>query len=192
MLALLTLAGCASGPTTPKAVETPAQSVVIPDDVARQYNDAQTLLSVEDYAGAAIILESLTVAYPQYPAIGTSLAICHRMLEDDGKAQATLESTLVAHPDYPPALNEVGILHRKSGEFAEAEAAYLKAVTVNPDYALAHLNLGILLDLYLGRHQQALEHYERYQQLVPDEDKQVARWISDISRRLQRAAQVAR
>ena len=81
---------------------------------------------------------------------------------------------------------------RRDGNFLEAEAAYLKAVTVSPEYVLAHYNLGILNELYLQRLDVALQHFERYQQLV-ESDKQVDKWIADLKRRVaanQRTAKV--
>ena len=87
----------------------------------------------------------------------------------------------------------MGMLLRRNGKFLEAEAAYLKAVTVSPEYALAHYNLGVLNELYLQRLEAALQHFEIYQSLV-GEDKQVAKWITDLTRRVaanQRTANVA-
>jgi tetratricopeptide (TPR) repeat protein len=75
------------------------------------------------------------------------------------------------------------MLLRRNGKFLEAEAAYLKAVTASPDYALAHYNLGVLNELYLQRLDSALQHFERYQQIVGD-DEQVEKWISDLQRRV--------
>ena len=192
LAAVTVLAGCATGGGGTRTATPAAEGAAteISDAVARRYADAQTLMSVEDYAGAAEILQSVVAEGPQYPGAATTLAIAWRRLDRSEDALALLETTLAAHDTYAPGWNEVGILHREAGRFGEAEAAYVKAVTVNPDYALAHFNLGILLDLYLGRHEQALVHYQRYQELVPDEDKQVARWIKDISRRIERAAQV--
>ena len=187
-----TLAACGASPKpeqrTAAAVAVPVEA---PAELARDYSDAQTLMSVEDYTGAAQILEPFTRYNPQYPAAAVTLAIAWRNLGRSEEALALLETTLVTHDAYAPGWNEVGILHREAGRFADAEAAYLKAVTVNPQYALAHFNLGILLDLYLGRHEQALTHYQRYQELAPDEDKQVEGWIADISRRIERATRAA-
>ena len=188
------IAACAGGPASQPDVRSGssnAEAVEIPQAIANDYANAQTLLSVEDYAGAVQILEPLAQSAPEYPAIATTLAIAWRQMERSDDALAMLQSTLAVHDGYAPGWNEVGILHREAGRFADAEAAYLKAVTVNPDYALAHFNLGILLDLYLAQHSRALEHYERYQSLVPDEDKQVKRWIADISRRIERTARAA-
>lgn len=193
----LFIAGCASGPkpasqgaATGSAGGVSAATAV-PSELQTQYDNAQTLISVEDYAGAAQILEPFVLQNPQYPAAATTLAIAWRKLSRPDDALAILETTLVSHDAFAPGWNEVGILHREAGRFEQAESAYLKAVTVKPDYALAHLNLGILLDLYLARHQQALEHYERYQALQSDEDKMVKRWIADISRRIKRNTQAA-
>ena len=69
----------------------------------------------------------------------------------------------------------------------------MKAVTVAPEYALAHYNLGVLNELYLQRLETALQHFQTYQSLV-GEDKQVAKWITDLTRRVaanQRTANVA-
>ena len=186
------VAACGGAPATkPDATSASEVVSVVPEQVAQEYANAQTLMSVEDYEGAAQILEPLALSATEYPAVATTLAIAWRHLERDDDALATLQSALTVHDGYAPGWNEVGILHREAGRFADAEAAYLKAVTVSPEYALAHFNLGILLDLYLGQHARALEHYQTYQSLVPDEDKQVKRWIADISRRIERSARAA-
>jgi lipoprotein NlpI len=58
---------------------------------------------------------------------------------------------------------------------------------IDPNYAYAHLNYGILLDLYLGELENALAHYQKFQQLTPEEDKEVTKWIVDLERRIERA-----
>jgi len=90
-------------------------------------------------------------------------------------------------------LNQLGMLLRRNGKFLEAEAAYLMAVTVSPEYALAHYNLGVLNELYLQRLDIALQNFEAYQ-VRAGEEKQVAKWIEDLRRRvatIQRTANVA-
>ena len=78
--------------------------------------------------------------------------------------------------------------HRAGGRFAEARADYEQALKLDPLFADVHLNLAILLDLYLGLPQAALQHYERYQEIVGGEDKQVKLWITDLKQRLPAAA----
>jgi hypothetical protein len=41
--------------------------------------------------------------------------------------------------------------------------------------------------LYLGKPEQALPHYQAYQQLLPAPDKQVDSWVADLQRRLNAA-----
>lgn len=82
-----------------------------------------------------------------------------------------------------------GIELRRQGKFQEALAAYRQALMLQPDYALAHLNLAILLDLYLAQPEEALSHYRRFQELSPTPDEQVAAWITELERRLQRSKQ---
>ena len=122
-----------------------------------------------------------------------NLAIIHVNNEDDDAARASIDAALAINPDHAPALNQQGMLLRRNGKFLEAEAAYLKAVTASPDYGLAHYNLGVLNELYLQRLDVALQHFEQYYAIVGD-DKQVEKWISDLTRRVaanQRTANVA-
>jgi hypothetical protein len=68
----------------------------------------------------------------------------------------------------------------------------MRAIASDPDYALAHHNLGVLLDLYLHRPAEALQHYERYQELIAEPDATVGRWIIDLQRRVGRNEDAAR
>ena len=104
-------------------------------------------------------------------------------VDDIEAARAALDKALAINPDHPAALNQLGMLLRRNGKFLEAEAAYLKAVTAKPDYALAHYNLGVLNELYLQRLDSALQHFERYQEIVGG-DEQVEKWITDLQRRV--------
>jgi Flp pilus assembly protein TadD len=65
----------------------------------------------------------------------------------------------------------------------EAREAYEGASMLDPTDPLPALNLGVLLDLYLGQPGAALAEYERYQQLSGGPDVQVAGWITEVRRR---------
>jgi DNA-directed RNA polymerase subunit F len=41
-----------------------------------------------------------------------------------------------------------------------------------------------LYDLYLGNLDKALAHYNRFQSLSPEKDKEVEKWIADLKRRI--------
>ena len=146
-----------------------------------------------DYLDAELRFKEFLLQYPEYPGAHVNLAIIHANNANDAAAQASIDAALQLDPNNPAALNQLGMLLRRNGKFLEAEVAYLKAVTVSPEYALAHYNLGVLNELYLQRLDQALHHFEAYQAIV-GEDKQVAKWITDLTRRVaanQRTANVA-
>jgi Flp pilus assembly protein TadD len=156
------------------------------------FEQAAAAMAAGDSVDAELRFKEFLLQYPDYPGAHVNLAIIHAANADDEAAQQSIDAALALNPDHPAALNQLGLLLRRNGKFIEAEAAYLKAVTVSPDYALAHYNLGVLNELYLQRLDAALRHFEIYQSLVGD-DKQVAKWITDLTRRVaatQRTANV--
>jgi len=165
---------------------------VIPAEALTLYEQATAVMAAGDFVDAELRFKEFVLLYPDYPGAYVNLAIIHSGNENDAETRAALDAALAIDPDHPAALNQMGMLLRRNGNFLEAEAAYLKAVTVSPDYALAHYNLGVLNELYLQRLEVALQHFETYQALV-GEDKQVEKWITDLTRRVaanQRTANV--
>ncbi len=210
LIALLSLGACSSLPSLPgsgkasPSVDTQTKTeagepqampelVAVPAAVANEYGNAVFLMEAGDQQGAEAQFRQFASRYPEYPAPWVNLAIIAAAQGRDADALTALEKALAINPDYAPALNQLGILYRKTGQFDDAEAAYLKAVTVSPEYALAHYNLGVLYELYLQQLDKALQHFETYQAIV-GEDKQVEKWIKDLTRRVaatQRTADVA-
>ena len=80
----------------------------------------------------------------------------------------------------PAAWTAIGVARRNQGRMAEAQEAYEGAAMLDPEDPLPALNLGVLLDLYLGRPGAALAQYERHQQLSGGPDVQVAAWITEV------------
>ena len=170
-----------------------AQGPQIAPEVQTLYEQAAAALAAGDNVDAELRFKEFVLLHPQFPGAHVNLAIIHAANGNDDATREALQAALALDPDHPQALNQLGMLLRRNGNFPEAEAAYMKAVTVSPDYALAHYNLGVLNELYLRRLDQALQHFEAYQALV-GEDKQVAKWITDLKRRTaanQRTANVA-
>jgi len=205
LLVMLIMAGCGgsaavkstsspqqtAGTDSPVGIDTPEPE--IPSVALILFEQAAAIMASGDYLEAELRFKNFLIHYPTYPGAHVNLAIIHANNGNDDAAEAAIDAALALRPDHPAALNQMGMLLRRNGKFLEAEAAYLKAVTVSPDYALAHYNLGVLNELYLQRLETALHHFEIYQSLVGD-DKQVARWIKDLTRRVaanQRTANVA-
>ena len=202
LLALLVAAGCGSpGPTQQSAdseqqvdgTESAVPVRDIPPEALTLFEQATAVMAAGDFVDAELRFKEFALLYPDYPGAYVNLAIIHANNENDPATREAIDAALALDPDHPAALNQLGMLLRRNGNFLEAEAAYLKAVTVSPEYALAHYNLGVLNELYLRRLETALQHFETYQSLV-GEDKQVEKWISDLTRRVaasQRTANVA-
>jgi tetratricopeptide (TPR) repeat protein len=201
---IVVVAGCASsGPKTADGRQSGPAEVAqdgveqvlpeIPPQALTMFEQAISIMASGDFVDAELRLKEFLLQYPGYPGAHVNLAIIHSQNGNDQAAQDSVDRALALDPSHPAALNQQGMLLRRNGKFLEAEAAYLKAVTSSPDYALAHYNLGVLNELYLQRLDVALKHFEDYQQIVGN-DKQVEKWIADLTRRVaasQRTANVA-
>jgi tetratricopeptide (TPR) repeat protein len=197
---ILIFAGCASnGPNIADSREPVVQRGTdqvlpqIPPQALTMFEQATSVMASGDFVDAELRLKEFLLLYPSYPGAYVNLAIIHAQNGNDQAAQESVDKALALDPAHAAALNQQGMLLRRNGKFIEAEAAYLKAVTSSPDYALAHYNLGVLNELYLQRLDVALQHFEAYQQIVGG-DKQVEKWIADLTRRVaanQRTANVA-
>lgn len=200
LIAMLALVGCASGPETTKTQESagvtvdengvPVDTRVAPPAVQTLYERAVASMAAGDTIDAELRFQEFLLQYPDYPGAHVNLAIIFAGRDDFQAAENSLTDALIIDPRHPVALNQLGMLQRQQGKFQEAETAYVKALEADPNYALAHYNLGILNDLYLQRLEIALQHYEQYQALV-GEDPQVARWITDLNRRISAAQRTA-
>lgn len=184
--------------STPSALDgalAAAPPVEVPARAATLHARALAAMETGDWLTARIELEQLIAEFPAYPGPYVNLAIVFRQEDRADEAEHALEQALALAPNHAAANNELGVIKRRRGEFAAAEAAYRRALQIDPDYALAHYNLGVLLDLYLRREAEAIEHYESYQALASVPDEEVGRWVVDLKRRLgqpDEAARVAR
>ena len=100
------------------------------------------------------------------------------------KAVEAFDRAIKANMKNVDAYNQLAVLKREAGDFAAAESLYQKALGIWQFYPEGHKNIAILYDLYLGKPEQALPHYQAYQQLLSAPDKQVDSWIADVQRRL--------
>ena len=164
----------------------------VPSAAQTMFEQAAASMAAGDLVDAELRFKEFLLQYPEFAGAHVNLTIIHASNGNDDAARASVEAALALDPDHPAALNQLGMLLRRNGKFLEAEAAYMKAVTVSPEYALAHYNLGVLNELYLQRLDVALKNFEDYQSLA-GEDKKVAKWIADLTRRVatdQRTANV--
>ncbi len=138
------------------------------------------------YAMAEKIAIAQLATHPDDPWLLANLGLARLRL---GRPQAAVEALESAQEDPalardPRLLNELGMAYRRLGRFDEAERTYRRAIELAPDYAPAWRNLGILLELYLQRPDEAIPPYRRYIELTGPGTTDVDHWIVDIEHRL--------
>jgi tetratricopeptide (TPR) repeat protein len=158
------------------------QSVRVSSSARAEFERAVQLLDGGRYAEAIPLLERVIAVAPRAAAAHIDLGLAHERTGDLARAEASLLKGLEVSPHHPVALNELGRIQRKTGRFAEARASYEQALARHPTFHFARRNLAILCDLYLADRACALEHYERYAQLAPN-DVAVSKWIADLRAR---------
>jgi tetratricopeptide (TPR) repeat protein len=158
------------------------QIVSVTDELRVEYDVAVGMLEEGRYEPAIRLLLGVTEQAPAVMAPHIALGVAYTRTGDLDHAEASLQKALELNPQHPAAYNELGLVQRRKGQFAESRASYEAALAQFADFHYAHRNLAILCDLYLGDHACALEHYEAYSRLVP-EDAKVVKWIADLRNR---------
>ncbi len=186
VLVALMLGACAPTGKTVKEGQVAGERPKVAVDAATEklFRQGVTLMKAERFDDAAKVFEAVIAKNGQLAGPYVNLGIAYSQLDRNEEAERVLQQAIDTNPSFLSAYNELGIVYRKTGKFEQARGLYERALTVNPDYDKAHLNLGVLCDLYLQDLDCALKHYERYQQLAVEEDKQVAIWIADLQQRI--------
>ena len=153
------------------------------------FNEANSALEEEHYELAELRLKTLVSEFPNFSSPHTNLGILYAHTARIDSALESFHRAVELAPGDCAPLVMIGLLERQRRAFDIAEKYYLACIVADSSYAPAHLNLGILYELYLGRLPEALTAYEHYQTLAPD--KRVARWITDLSRRVGTEKQLA-
>jgi tetratricopeptide (TPR) repeat protein len=197
-LALLaTVGACASAPAVvKKPVEAVQQAVAavaaavpavteapVDPQAQRAFDAARAHLRAGRTADAERGFRDLIAKHPELGGAHANLGLILRNAGKHDESIAALQEAVKASPKQPAFHNQLGVSYRHKGQFNKAREAYEQAIALDANYADAHLNLGVLLDLYLGDNTLALVHYERYLGLSPAGDAVVGKWVADLRNR---------
>lgn len=164
--------------TTAAAAPAPAP---VSTDAQRAFDAARAALRAGRTADAERGFRDLAAKFPELGGAHANLGLILRNAGKHEESVAALERATKASPNQPVFFNQLGVSYRHAGKFTKAREAYETALALEPNYADAHLNLGVLLDLYLGDNTLALVHYERY--LALGGDAAVGKWVADLKNR---------
>lgn len=184
----VTTQGGASSSVLPVGPVTPNPYLQNPQKLSEQveinFHDAVASIQQKNWDRAESVLKQLAEKNPKLSGVYLNLGIVYRNKGEAEKAAAEFNRAISANPKNVDAYNQLAVLKRESGDFTDAENLYKKALIIWPFYPDGHKNIAILYDLYLGKPELALPHYQAYQQLLPAPDKQVDSWVADLQRRL--------
>ncbi len=124
------------------------------------------------------------------PRAQLNLALIYLKKQQLEPAHTLLTNIIKTEPDNSTALEHLAIIARQKGQFKKAKTLYLAALKQSNKPSI-HLNLAILLDLYLNELEPALQHYQTYQASGKAEQQGIPleQWIADLNVRIKRTKQ---
>jgi len=152
-----------------------------PLDASVRFQEA-VASAAADSAHAEREFKALAGAQPPYAVALFNGAIIAAKNGRYADADEALAQAAKIAPSNAAILTERGRVLRNLGRFTEAQHAYRAALELDADSVRAHRNLGVLLDLYLGKPDEAVVEWRRAIDLQGG-DKQLEGWIAESSHR---------
>lgn len=185
LLLALMLGACG---TTSKKTSFDTDDIVITEEfgidtyLSDKFNQAVVHIKNKKFDEAIELLVDVTSQTDKHSAPYINLAIAYSETGKIKDAEKVLLKALTINPLHPVTNNELGLVYRKSGRFAEARITYERVIKNYPQFLPARKNLGILCDLFMNDLGCAIEQYEAYLNVRPEE-KEMSIWLADLKKR---------
>lgn len=185
VLMALMLGACG---TTSKVATFDTDDIVISEEfgidtyLSDKFNQAVIHINNKKYDDAIELLVDVTSQTDKHSAPYINLAIAYSETGNIKDAEKTLLKALTINPSHPVTNNELALVYRKTGQFTKAKTTYEQVIRNFPQFLPARKNLGILCDLFMNDLNCAIEQYEAYLNVRPDE-KDVSIWLADLKQR---------
>lgn len=152
--------------------------------IQKMFDRALELHRAKNWPEAELAWQELALSAPKLSGPVLNLGIVYEATGKPELAESSYRKAIEVNNLNVNAYNHLAILKRQQGDFTGAEALYGQALQVWPDHPASHRNIAILYDLYMGKLELALDHYERYRDLTPEPEPALKGWIRDLQRRL--------
>ncbi len=162
----------------------PMADIQVNAEIKKAYSDVAKLTKAKKFAQAIELMLNIQTKYPQLSGPDYQRARVLFVQKKYQEALTAINASISSNPRNYYSLNFKGIILREMGRFEEAKSTYRSAIEIFPPYPNSHLNLGVLLDLYMRDLSSALAEYNQYMRLTGGTDKKVANWIIEIERRI--------
>jgi tetratricopeptide (TPR) repeat protein len=175
--------------TTSKVSSISTDDIVISEefgidtDLADKFNLAVKHINNKKYDDAVELLLEVTSKTDKHSAPYINLGIAYVETGNIEDAENILLKAVKINPAHPITNNELALVYRKTGRFSEAKKTYENVIKNYPQFLPARKNLGILCDLFMKDLDCAIEQYEAYLTVRPNE-KEIKIWLTDLKRRV--------
>lgn len=181
------IAGCVSAPEKKPTDEQAGTFIQLKENesvdaaVRKDFETALKHLREERYDEGIQLLEKVIKASQNNSAPYINIALAYRKTGKIDKAEENLKKAMEINPLHPVTLNEYALLYRETGRYAEARELYEVLLKQYPEFTPARKNFGILCELYLDDKECAINQYEVYLGIKPD-DEDVKLWLTGLQR----------
>lgn len=152
------------------------QSVVL-------FIEARRLFKAKQYDEAKVILQKLAQSDSTLSGPWVMLGDIAELKGDLTQASENFSKALTINEANMNAYIRLAKVLRLQGDFVRAQNVYATALSHWRDFPEAHLNLAILLDIYMNDTSTAQRHMEAYQFLTDGKNEQAEAWLREMQSR---------